>query len=76
MINHKLTTKATLLQLLNVQAHIGNKTSKWNPFTKSFLFGIRYQIHIFDLKQTSPFLKRALFFLAQASKNHQLILFL
>jgi small subunit ribosomal protein S2 len=71
----KLNSKVTILQLLNVQAHIGNKTSKWNSFMKSFLFGSRHNIHLFDLKQTSPFLKRTLYFLSSATKNHQVILF-
>lgn len=71
----KLSSKVTILQLLHVQAHIGNKTSKWNPFTKSFLFGSRFNLHLFDLKQTSPFLKRTLFFLSNATKNHQVFLF-
>lgn len=73
---NKSIQQATILQLLEVQAHIGNQTSKWNPLTKSFLFGSRHKIHLFDLKQTSPFLKRMLYFVTQATKNHQLILFI
>jgi small subunit ribosomal protein S2 len=65
----------TINQLLAVQAHIGDKVSKWNPTTKNFLFGKRYNIHVFDLKRTSPFIKRMLFFLTNATKNHQNILF-
>jgi small subunit ribosomal protein S2 len=65
----------TINQLLSVQAHVGNKISKWNPTTKNFIFGKRYNIHVFDLKKTTPFLKRMLFFLTNATKNHQNILF-
>jgi small subunit ribosomal protein S2 len=65
----------TVNQLLFVQAHLGNKTSKFNPLTKSFLFGSRHGVHFFDLKQITPYLKRVLFLLTKATTNHQIILF-
>lgn len=72
---NKYNKTFTINQLLSVQAHIGNKTSRWNPLTKSFLFGSRHGIHFFDLKETVPFLKRVLFFTTKATANHQVILF-
>jgi small subunit ribosomal protein S2 len=66
----------TINQLLFVQAHFGNKTSKWNPLIKSFLFGSRHGVHFFDLKLVMPYLKRVLFFLTKATTNHQILLFI
>ena len=65
----------TTLQLISVKAHIGNKTSQWNPLTKGFLFGSRLGIHIFDLRQVIPYYRRALYFISRATRNHQVILF-
>jgi small subunit ribosomal protein S2 len=72
----KDTKTFTINQLLFVQAHLGNKISKWNPLTKSFIFGSRHGVHFFDLKQTTPYLKRVLFLLTKATTNHQIILFI
>jgi small subunit ribosomal protein S2 len=75
MINTKKTNIVTINQLLNSYVHIGNKVSKWNPLIKNFLFGIRHGVHFFDLKKIMPYIKRTLFFLSMATKNHQIIFF-
>ena len=62
-------------QLLEVNAHIANKTSQWNPITKDYLFGSRLGILIFDIEPILPYYRRALFFLSRATRNHHIILF-
>jgi small subunit ribosomal protein S2 len=50
----------TMRQLLEVGAHFGHQTHRWNPKMKRFIFGERANIHIIDLSQTVPLLHQAL----------------
>lgn len=50
----------SLSELLAAGAHFGHKSSRWNPKMKSFIFGHRNNIHIFDLEKTKEKLKDAL----------------
>ncbi|MBI1275968.1 30S ribosomal protein S2 [bacterium] len=50
----------TIRELMEAGVHFGHKTKRWNPKMAPFLFGIRHDIHIIDLQQTYPMLKRAL----------------
>lgn len=50
----------TLRNLLEAGVHFGHSTRRWNPKMKPFLFGERNRIHIIDLEQTAPLLRRAL----------------
>jgi small subunit ribosomal protein S2 len=50
----------TMRQLLEVGAHFGHQTHRWNPKMKRFIFGERANIHILDLSQTVPLLHQAL----------------
>jgi len=65
----------TINQLLFVQAHLGNRVSRLNPLTKSFLFGSRHGVYFFNLKKIMPYLRRVLFLLTKVTSNHQLLLF-
>jgi small subunit ribosomal protein S2 len=47
-------------QLLEAGVHFGHQTRRWNPKMSPFLYGVRNDIHIIDLQQTSPLLGRAL----------------
>jgi small subunit ribosomal protein S2 len=47
-------------QLLEAGVHFGHHTRRWNPKMKSYIFGIRNNVHIIDLEQTVPQLARAL----------------
>jgi small subunit ribosomal protein S2 len=46
--------------LLETGVHFGHHTRRWDPRMKSYIFGVRNNIHILDLQQTVPLLHRAL----------------
>ena len=50
----------TMRQLLEAGVHFGHHTRRWNPKMKSYIFGVRNNVHIIDLEQTVPQLARAL----------------
>ena len=50
----------TMRQLLEAGVHFGHHTRRWNPKMEPYIFGIRNNIHILDLRQTVPMLHRAL----------------
>ena len=51
---------AGLRELLEAGVHFGHHTRRWNPKMETFIFGVRNNIHILDLRQTVPLLQRAL----------------
>jgi small subunit ribosomal protein S2 len=64
----------TIHQLLYVHAHIGMKTTLWNPLTRGFLFGKRHHVHFFNLTKTLPYLKRTLYYVTKTFENHHTLL--
>lgn len=50
----------TMRQLLEAGVHFGHQTHRWNPKMAPFIYGARNNIHIMDLRETSPMLQRAL----------------
>ena len=50
----------TMRQLLEAGVHFGHHTRRWNPKMESYIFGVRNNVHILDLRQTVPMLHRAL----------------
>jgi small subunit ribosomal protein S2 len=50
----------TMRQLIEAGVHFGHQTHRWNPKMRSYLFGVRNNVHIIDLQQTVPMLYRAL----------------
>jgi small subunit ribosomal protein S2 len=50
----------TMRQLLEAGVHFGHNTRRWNPKMAPYLFGTRNGIHVIDLQQTVPMLRRAL----------------
>lgn len=63
----KTTTKSTaktkvdpiLKQLLEAGAHFGQRTDRWNPKMKPYIFGVRSGVHIIDLTITATQLEAA-----------------
>lgn len=51
--------KVTLQELLEAGAHFGHQPRRWNPKMKSYLYGTRGGVHIFDLVQTKKYLEEA-----------------
>ncbi|KAL9076305.1 MAG: hypothetical protein Q9161_001021 [Pseudevernia consocians] len=78
---HKLLTHPpspsdiTLELLLASQAHLGHKTSHWNPMNSRYIFGIRQGIHIISLNQTAAHLRRACRVVSGVAESGGLILF-
>jgi len=50
----------TMRQLLESGVHFGHHTRRWNPKMEPYIFGVRNNVHILDLRQTVPMLHRAL----------------
>ena len=46
-------------QLLEVGAHFGHQTRRWNPKMKPYIYGARNGIYIIDLQQTVQFFNKA-----------------
>lgn len=49
----------TMRQLLEAGVHFGHHTHRWNPKMRPFIFGVRNNVHILDLQQTTPMLENA-----------------
>ncbi|KAL9128361.1 MAG: hypothetical protein Q9217_002940 [Psora testacea] len=65
----------TLELLLASQAHLGHKTSHWNPANSRYIFGIRQGIHIISLDVTAAHLRRACRVVSGVAESGGLILF-
>ena len=62
--------------LLDVGAHFGHPSSKWNPNFEQFISSKKNGIHIIDLVQTEKYLKRATKELCNIVKQDGSILFI
>jgi small subunit ribosomal protein S2 len=47
-------------QLMEAGVHFGHHTRRWNPKMREYIFGVRNNVHIIDLQQTTPLLNDAL----------------
>jgi small subunit ribosomal protein S2 len=65
----------SMQQLLDVGAHFGHQTHRWNPKMKPYIFGDRNGVHIIDLSQTVPLLARALDFVSDTVARGGKVLF-
>jgi len=65
----------TMQQLIEVGAHFGHQTHRWNPWMKPYIFGTRNGVHIIDLSQTVPLFARALDFVEQTVRAGGKVLF-
>ena len=50
----------TMRQLLECGVHFGHRTRRWNPKMAPYIFGVRNDIHIIDLRQTVPLLHQSM----------------
>ncbi len=62
-------------ELLDAACHFGHRKEKWNPKMKSFLFGVRKGIHIFDLTKTRKALEKTCEEMRALQKSGKTILF-
>lgn len=68
------TNKKELEAMLAAGCHFGHKDYKWNPKMRSYLYGAREGIHIFDLEETQRLLQKAGNFLREAASAGKIIL--
>lgn len=52
--------EVTIEQLLDAGVHFGHNVRRWNPKMEQYIFGVRNNIHIFDLRTTLPLINTAL----------------
>lgn len=65
----------TLEELLEVGAHFGHHSRRWNPKMAPFIYGVKDGIHVFDLAKTRENLLVALDILKKRAKEGKIILF-
>lgn len=70
-----MTLSTMVEELLAHSAHIGHRTSRWNPNMKSYLYGEQNGVHIFDLEKTAECLTAALEFLKRVVQDGKKVLF-
>ncbi len=49
---------STMKDLLECGVHFGHQKRKWNPKMKKYIFGIRKNVYILDLQQTTKFIRK------------------
>jgi small subunit ribosomal protein S2 len=69
-------TIPSLKELLAAGAHFGQKTSRWHPKVKPFLFGSSKGVHIINLEKTREHLASAAEFALNLSRRGGTILFI
>ena len=52
--------EVTIEQLLEAGVHFGHNVRRWNPKMEQYIFGVRNNIHIIDLRITLPLINNAL----------------
>ena len=67
--------EVTIEQLLEAGVHFGHNVRRWNPKMEQYIFGVRNNIHIFDLRTTLPLINSALVKLHEVAAKSGKILF-
>ena len=71
----QFTKDISLKNLLDVGAHFGHQTHKWNPKMRPYVFGERNGIYIIDIAKTIPMAQKAAEFVHKVSASGRSILF-
>lgn len=69
-----LMNQTLVQELFDHAVHIGHSSQKWNPKMRSFIYGKKFNIHIFNLEKTADFLAKACQFLEQSAHEGKTIL--
>ena len=67
--------EVTIEQLLESGVHFGHNVRRWNPKMEQYIFGVRNNIHIFDLRITLPLINSALAKLHDVASKSGKVLF-
>lgn len=65
----------TMKELLEVGAHFGHQTRRWDPRMKDYIYAERNGIHIFDLRITVKKIEEAYAFVSNLAKEGKTIIF-
>ncbi len=65
----------SMKEMLEVGAHFGHQTRRWNPKMKPYIYGARNGIYIIDLQQTVHFFDKAYQFIRDTRARGKSILF-
>lgn len=65
----------TINDLIEVGAHYGHKTTRWNPKMAPYIYGVYNGIHVINLKMTVPLFKNAMRVLYDVVLNRGRVLF-
>lgn len=65
----------TIKELLEVGAHYGHKTMRWNPKMSPYIYGVNNGSHIINLQKTAPLFKKALSIIFEVVKKNGRVLF-
>jgi small subunit ribosomal protein S2 len=64
----------TIRDLMDVGAHFGHRTMRWNPKMQPYIYGATNNVHIIDLQKTAPLLHSAMGVARDvASKNGKIL---
>lgn len=69
------TTAVSIRELMEVGAHFGHQTAKWNPKMKKYIHTSRNGVYIINLQQTVGFFKTALETARRVGASGQKVLF-
>ena len=67
--------EVTIEDLLEAGVHFGHNVRRWNPKMEQYIFGVRNNIHIFDLRVTMPLINNALVKLHETVSKSGKVLF-
>lgn len=65
----------TIRDLMDVGAHFGHRTMRWNPKMQPYIYGTANNVHIIDLQKTAPMLHAAMKIAQEAAQRNGRILF-
>lgn len=71
----RIIMQITMKQLLEVGAHFGHQTKRWNPKMKKYIFMERNGIHIFDLRYTLEAIEKASKIIAEYVRQGEIMVF-
>ncbi len=61
--------------LLEAACHLGHPRAKWNPKMAKYIYGVRRNVHIFDLEQTKEKLQLVCDIMSKLQKEGKTVLF-
>ncbi|MDX2049970.1 MAG: 30S ribosomal protein S2 [Rickettsiaceae bacterium] len=65
----------SISEMLNAGVHFGHRASRWNPKMAPYIYGVKDDVHIIDLRKTSNLFTSALKIFYEVAKKNGKILF-